>query len=142
MALAEPGLLPGTFTKDQLLTSARPHHDGAGHYKGKVVEWDVANEIMGDDGTLRHNLWYNTIGPEYIDDAFQWAHEADPGARPLLNDYNNQGKGRKSDAIYNLVSSMQTRGIPIDGVGFQTPIGTCWPRHRRRTTTSRGTWPA
>ena len=118
-------LTNGTFTKDQLLAILRDHiMTVVGHYRGKVVEWDVANEIMGDDGTLRHNLWYNTIGPEYIDDAFQWAHEADPGARLLLNDYNNQGKGRKSDAIYNLVSSMQTRGIPIDGVGFQTHIGT------------------
>jgi endo-1,4-beta-xylanase len=118
-------LTTGTFTKDQLLAVLHDHiATVVGHYKGKVVEWDVANEIMGDDGTLRHNLWYNTIGPEYIDDAFQWAHEADPGARLLLNDYNNQGKGKKSDAIYNLVASMKTRGIPIDGVGLQTHIGT------------------
>lgn len=118
-------LTNGTFTKDQLLAVLHDHITTVmTHFKGKVVEWDVANEIMGDDGTLRHNLWYNTIGPEYIDDAFQWAREADPGARLLLNDYNAGGKGKKSDAIYNLVSSMRSRGIPIDGVGLQMHIGT------------------
>ena len=95
-----------------------------GHFRGRITAWDVANEIMGDDGTLRKNIWYQRIGPDYIDYAFQWAHEADPAVRLYLNDYGNQGRGKKSDAIYNLVADMKRRGIPIDGVGIQAHIGT------------------
>ncbi len=121
-----PAWLTNTpFNRDQSLAILHDHiNTVVGHYRGKIVEWDVANEIMGDDGALRKNLWYNRIGPDYLDFAFQWAHEADPSARLYLNDYNNQGKGKKSDAIYNLVADMKSRGIRIDGVGLQTHIGT------------------
>lgn len=34
------------------------------------------------------SLWYQIIGPEYIDLAFTWAHEADPNATLIINDYN------------------------------------------------------
>ena len=51
--------------------------------------------------------------------AFRFAHEADPDALLYYNDYNTEGLGAKSDAAYNLVSTLKSTGVPIDGVGWQ-----------------------
>jgi endo-1,4-beta-xylanase len=91
-----------------------------GRYKGRIKYWDVVNEAINDDGTgLRDSIWLDKIGPEYIDLAFKWAHEADPDAKLFYNDYNAEGLGAKSDAVYKLVTDLKKRGVPIDGVGLQ-----------------------
>ena len=91
-------------------------------YRGQVNIWDVVNEAIGDDGNLRASTWLRGIGADYIDMAFQWAHEANPQARLFYNDYGGEGLGRKSDAIYTLVKGLLQRGVPIDGVGLQMHI--------------------
>ena len=80
------------------------------------------NEAVGDNSALRDSIWLRGIGPQYIDMAFQWAHEANPQARLFYNDYGGEGLGRKSDAIYALVKGMLQRGVPLDGVGLQMHI--------------------
>ncbi|MDL4814268.1 endo-1,4-beta-xylanase [Actinomadura opuntiae] len=89
------------------------------HYKGQVVHWDVVNEAFNDDGTFRNSVFYTTLGQSYIADAFRAARAADPDAKLYINDYNTDGLGAKSDAMYNLVKSLKQQGVPIDGVGFQ-----------------------
>lgn len=88
-------------------------------YRGKIRSWDVVNEAIGDDGKLRDTVWLREIGPEYIELAFQWAHEADPNAKLLYNDYAIEEINNKSNAVYQLVSDLKAKGVPIDGVGFQ-----------------------
>ena len=64
--------------------------DVVGHFSGKIQAWDVVNEAIDPnqpDG-LRRSLWYDIIGPEYIEYAFKFAHEADPNAKLFYNDYN------------------------------------------------------
>ncbi len=68
---------------------------------------------------MRNTFWLQKIGPEYIELAFRWAHEADPQALLFYNDYNNEGLNPKSDAIYRLVQDLRSRGVPIHGVGLQ-----------------------
>ena len=116
-------LTNGTFTRDELIAILRDHIiTEVTRYREQVNIWDVVNEAVGDDGTLRDSIWLRGIGPEYIDMAFQWAHEANPQARLFYNDYGGEGLGRKSDAIYALVKGMLQRGVPIDGVGLQMHI--------------------
>ncbi|MBO2448833.1 endo-1,4-beta-xylanase [Actinomadura barringtoniae] len=91
----------------------------ASHYKGQVMHWDVVNEPFNDDGTFRDSVFYSTLGQSYIADALRAARAADPGAKLYINDYNTDGIGAKSDAMYNLVKSLKSQGVPIDGVGFQ-----------------------
>jgi endo-1,4-beta-xylanase len=111
----------GSFSRDELLAMMREHITTVvSRYKGRVYAWDVVNEALNADGSLRDSIWLRTIGPEYIDYAFQWAREADPDALLFYNDFDIEGLSPKSDAMYALVSSMKERGIPIDGVGFQT----------------------
>jgi endo-1,4-beta-xylanase len=93
-----------------------------GHYQGRVQIWDVVNEAIADDGSLRNTIWLETIGPEYIALAFQWAHEADPNAILLYNDGGGEGMNRKSEGIYSLVQGLVQAGVPIDGVGLQMHV--------------------
>jgi len=91
-----------------------------GRYKGRVWQWDVVNEGIADNGdVLRDTFWRRRIGDDYIDLAFQFAHEADPDALLFYNDYGGEGMGGKSDKIYDYVKGMLERGIPVHGVGLQ-----------------------
>jgi len=116
-------LTGGTFTKAQLAAILQQHiATEAGHFRGEIWQWDVVNEPFNEDGTLRNTLWLNALGPDYIADALRWTREADPNAKLFLNDYNIEGIGPKSDAMYALVKGLLAQHVPIDGVGFETHL--------------------
>jgi endo-1,4-beta-xylanase len=92
----------------------------ATHYKGQVYSWDVVNEPFNDGGSLKQDAFYNAMGSGYIADALRTAHAADPNAKLYLNDYNIEGENAKSNAMYSLVQSLKSQGVPIDGVGFES----------------------
>ena len=118
-------LTSGTWTKPELRNILRQHiRTVAGHFRGKVWAWDVVNEAFNDDGTWRDTLWLRVLGPEYVADAFRWAHEADPKAVLFYNDYNIEGVNAKSDAVYDLVRTLRRQGVPVEGVGLQGHLGT------------------
>ena len=93
----------------------------AGHYAGKVAEWDVINEPIDDDtDKVRTNtIWYKAMGASYIDQAFTEAHRADPQAALYLNEYGIEADGPRWDFALSLVKGLVARGVPINGVGFQ-----------------------
>jgi endo-1,4-beta-xylanase len=118
----------GSWTRDELLEVLHDHIETVvGRYRGSVDVWDVVNEAVTDAGDLRDTVWLRTIGPEYIDLAFQWAHEADPDALLFYNDYGAEGINMKSDAIYALVKDMRERGVPVHGVGLQAHLSVGTP---------------
>jgi endo-1,4-beta-xylanase len=117
-----------SWTREELIDILREHITTVvGHYRGRVAAWDVVNEAIADDGSLRDTIWLRGIGPEYVDLAFRWAHEADPDALLFYNDYAAEGLGPKSDAVYALVQGLLQRGVPIDGVGLQMHVSLRWP---------------
>jgi endo-1,4-beta-xylanase len=93
-----------------------------GHYKGRLYAWDVVNEPLNEDGTMRNSFWFQKLGASYIADAFRAARAADPAAKLYINDYNTDGLGAKSDGMFTLVQSLLSQGVPIDGVGFQAHL--------------------
>lgn len=122
-----PGWLKdGGYTREQLLSIMREHILTVGkRYKGRIREWTVVNETFTRNQHVNglHDWWAdNTGGTDYIDQAFRWAHEADPTAKLLINDFNNEAKNDTSDAMYAYVKSALERGIPIHGVGLQMHI--------------------
>jgi endo-1,4-beta-xylanase len=120
-------LTQGHLPADAVREALRQHIQRVvGHYRGRVAAWDVVSEAIADDGSLRDTFWLQALGPEYIELAFQWAHEADPEARLYYNDYGGESLGPKSDAIYRLVRDLRARQIPIDGVGLQMHLSTEW----------------
>ena len=107
-------------TREVLLERMRDHiHTVVGRYKGRIKAWDVVNEALNDDGTLRRSPWYRIIGEDYIAKAFQYAHEADPAAELRYNDYSIEKEAKRNGAIA-LVKNLQAQKVAIGGLGSQT----------------------
>jgi endo-1,4-beta-xylanase len=107
------------LTRDELLARMKDHITNVvGRYKGRIKGWDVVNEALNEDGTLRESPWMRIIGPDYLAKAFQFAHEADPAAELYYNDYNLDYPAKR-DGVIRLVKSLQAAGLPIHAVGTQ-----------------------
>jgi len=89
------------------------------HWAGKIYSWDVINEPLNEDGTIRSDVFYNTLGSSYIALALNAARTADPNAKLYINDYNIEYAGSKATGMINLVKQLKANGTPIDGVGLQ-----------------------
>lgn len=91
-----------------------------GRYKGKIYAWDVVNEAVADSGSqlLRDSKWKSTVGDDFIDKAFEYAHLADPDALLFYNDY-NESNPEKREKIYTLTKGLVERDVPIHGIGLQ-----------------------
>jgi endo-1,4-beta-xylanase len=118
----------GNYTSPQLSQVLQDHITTVmQHYAGKVYAWDVVNEAFNDiDGSVRDTIWYDQPGigfagqgTAYIEQALNWAHAAAPSAKLFYNDYNDETQNVKSDAIYAMAQDFVTRGVPLDGIGFQ-----------------------
>jgi endo-1,4-beta-xylanase len=109
--------------RDVMINRLKDHIQAeVSHFKGKIDTWDVINEAISDSGGLRSTPFLKVIGKEYFEYAFRWAHEADPNAKLFYNDYNTDGINRKSDDVYELVKGLLAKGVPINGVGFQSHV--------------------
>ena len=105
--------------RDTLLARMRDHiRTVVGRYKGRIHGWDVVNEAIDEDGSMRKSPWFNAIGEDYIAKAFEFAREADPGAELYYNDFNLE-KPAKRAGVIRLVKDLQARGVPIHGIGNQ-----------------------
>ncbi len=120
----------GHFTSAQLSYLLQEHITTVmKHYAGQVFAWDVVNEALNENGAPKDSLWYNQPGiglsgkgTAYVEQAFRWAHEADPRALLFYNEAGGEGMNRKADAIYAMVKDFKKRAVPIDGVGLQLHI--------------------
>jgi endo-1,4-beta-xylanase len=116
-------------SRDELLERMREHiHTVVGRYKGKIKVWDVVNEALSDGGTnvLRSSLWSEIIGPDFIAKAFEYAHEADPGAILRYNDYSLENPAKRKKLI-TLIKSLQAQGVPVMAIGSQTHVSVSSP---------------
>jgi endo-1,4-beta-xylanase len=121
----------GNYNKEQLLDLIRQHIlTVGGRYKGMVREWTVVNEAFtrGTNERGLHDWWKDATGDtEYIDKSFIWAREADPNAKLILNDFNNERKNKFSDAMYEYIKTAKAKGVPIDGIGMQMHVDGTFP---------------
>ncbi len=116
----------GHYSSSQLLSFIHQHiATVAGNYKGQIKEWSVVNEAFSRGQHVQglHDWWADHIGSQsYIDDSFIWARQADPSAKLILNDFQDETANNISDAAYSYIQSAKARGVPIDGIGFQMHI--------------------
>lgn len=107
--------------KEILLARLKSHiFEVVKRYKGKIYAWDVVNEAVPDEGIeiYRKSKFYEIIGDEYIEYAFRYAHEADADALLFYNDYNTENKGKR-EKIYQIITNLIKKGVPVHGVGLQ-----------------------
>ena len=110
------------LTREALLQRLHDHiQTVVGRYKGRIQSWDVVNEALNEDGTLRQSQWQKIIGDDYVVKAFQYAHAADPAAQLNYNDYNMENPAKRKGAI-ELVKKLKEAGVPVAVVGSQAHL--------------------
>ncbi|KAK0460439.1 glycoside hydrolase family 10 and carbohydrate-binding module family 1 protein [Desarmillaria tabescens] len=116
------------ITDAATLTSVIQTHiaNVAGQYSGKLYadspmqnQWDVCNEVLNEDGTLRSSVFYNVLGESFITIAFKAARAADPTAKLYINDYNLDSNNGKVQGMVALVKRINADEQLIDGIGTQ-----------------------
>ena len=108
-----------TVDRETLIDRMRDHiFKEAGRYKEKIDGWDVVNEAVNSDGSLRESSWLKIIGKDYLRMAFQFAHQAAPDAELYYNDYDLY-KPAKREGVIRMVKNLQKQGVQIDGIGMQ-----------------------
>jgi endo-1,4-beta-xylanase len=122
-------------SRDTLLARMRDHiFTVAGRYKGRVDGWDVVNEALNEDGTLRESRWLQIIGEDYLAKAFEFAHEADPDAELYYNDYSLENEAKRNGAV-RLVQNLLDQGLTVTGIGSQGHNNLTWPSPERQDST-------
>ena len=90
-------------------------------YRGRIVGWDVVNEAIADqgDGMLRQTPWVQSIGDDFVEDAFRIANHADPQAKLYYNDFNIELPAKRTKTLQQLLRQLLDAGVRIDGVCIQ-----------------------
>jgi endo-1,4-beta-xylanase len=123
------------LTRDALLERMHDHiRTVVGRYKGRIGGWDVVNEALNEDGTMRKSPWLTIIGDDYIAKAFQFAHEADPAAELYYNDYSIENEAKRKGAV-ELIKKLKAQSIPITAMGLQGHDKLDWPTARQQADT-------
>ncbi|MBL7740805.1 MAG: endo-1,4-beta-xylanase [Chitinophagaceae bacterium] len=90
----------------------------ASRYDGKITTWDVVNEALEEDGSLRKSIFLEKLGEDYIVDAFRLAQKAAPNSKLYYNDYNIEQPKKRAGTIA-IIKKLKAAGVRIDGVGIQ-----------------------
>ncbi len=118
--LGETSTLLTGWRRDELLSIMTTHiRTVMRHFGSEIREWDVVNEPIAEDGSLAPSVWRRFIGPEYVEHALRAAHATDPKAKLFINEFAIESPSRKLDGLLRLVKSLQSRGVPLDGIGLQ-----------------------
>lgn len=114
-----PAFVRGLRSRDSVRAFFTEHiNTVARRYAGKVVSWDVVNEALNEDGTLRKTVFLEYLGEEYVTEAFRLTQQAAPNTELYYNDYNNEQPAKRAGCLA-LLKKVQAAGVRIDGVGIQ-----------------------
>jgi endo-1,4-beta-xylanase len=132
-----PGWLKTTANKENARQILTHHIDVvAGHFRGQLHSWDVVNEAINppdglSDG-LRKTMWFDLIGPEYLELAFRTAAAADPQTKLTYNDYgielDTPTQTEKRAQVLALLRRFKAKGVPIHAVGVQSHLNATGPQ--------------
>ena len=110
------GRLP---TRAEMLARMQEHISTiVGRYRGRIKGWDVVNEAVDEDGSLRATPWLKAIGEDYLVKAYQFVRAADPQAELYYNDYGLENSQKRAGAV-RLIKNLQAAGIKVSAVGLQ-----------------------
>lgn len=125
------------LSRDALLARMEEHISTVvGRYRGRIDGWDVVNEALNEDGSLRDSPWFRIIGPDYVAHAFRFARAADPDAALYYNDYSLENSPKRTGAI-RLVSGLLSDGVAVTGIATQGHYSLTFPRPAQLDSTLR-----
>ena len=85
-----------------------------GRYAGRLVSWDVNNEIL--DGSY----YRRRIGPDATAWMFREAARLDPKALLFVNEYGILADPEKTERYLELIRDLRARGAQVGGIGVQS----------------------
>ena len=113
-------VVQGSWTRATLLAVMQDHiRTVMRHWEGQIPSWDVVNEAIEADGSMRDCVWRRVIGPDWVEQAFKAARAADPTAKLYLNEFGADTPGARFNATEALARDFKARGVPLDGIGLQ-----------------------
>ena len=125
-----------------MTSAAEAEHEMADHistlmlrYRDVAPSWDVVNEPIPDVADTpkarRDCIWSSLLGNDYIATAFRMAHEIDPDALLMLNEYDiefaTQHSPAKRAAFIDLIHELMDKDVPLHGIGVQAHLRGGWP---------------
>jgi len=119
-----PNWLQGYSTeKTQELLLGRVRRE-VGGFAGQIDIWDVVNEAVNTRAWAHLGVADYIKEPidkvaDYVEKAFKAAHEANPKAHLILNEYNTIARKEVRDRFFQLVQELKRRETPISGLGIQ-----------------------
>lgn len=120
-----PTWLQASMTPDEVRAALKGHISHTlQHYRGRMRAWDVVNEAVDLESPSGYteSLFWEKLGPGYIEDAFRWAREADPDVLLFYNEVGVERIGPKADFVFEMLRDLLARGVPIDGIGLQSHV--------------------
>ena len=112
-------LVKRDWSSEALANELRSHiHTLTDRYADRVDTWDVEKEAVNDLGKLRETLRLEHLGEEYIVDAFRWAADH-IDADLYYDEYGLTVNKPKQDKVYDVLSNLLDKGVPVDGLGLQ-----------------------
>jgi endo-1,4-beta-xylanase len=89
------------------------------YFAGRISSWDVWNEAISENRNeyFRPSKCSDKFTQDLIYEAFSSAHEADPTAQLLYNDFGIEYPSKREKAL-RLIQYLKTRGLPV-GIGIQ-----------------------
>ncbi|KAK2765819.1 glycosyl hydrolase family 10 [Colletotrichum kahawae] len=113
----------GTWTPETLTPVIEAHiANTVAHFAGSCYSWDVVNEALADNGTLRDSVFSRTLGQDFIPISFRAAAAADPAAKLYYNDFSLEFDSKKTDGAVKIVQDLKAAGVKIDGLGLQAHL--------------------
>ena len=105
----------------QLKAVLKEHVDAVlGRYGSRLYAFDVINEPLNDNGTIKESVWSDVLGEDYIEIALRYAHAAAPNLKLYINDYNIESVNNKSMALQTIAKGLLDKGAPLHGIGFES----------------------
>ena len=114
------GVNNGTYSDDQVRSLVHDYITAVvSRYSDIIDYWDVVNEAFDGNGNLKQDFWYQHLGPNYLSDVFNWAHQADSHAQLYYNDFGDETVNSKSNGIISTFAQLKQNGVPVTGLGLQ-----------------------
>ncbi|OWF48072.1 uncharacterized protein LOC110453564 [Mizuhopecten yessoensis] len=105
-----------TMNSQQLLQAMHTHlNDMISHTRGKLEHWDVNNEDIHGNYFARH-----LTNPNITQDMFNWLHQAEPGVKLFLNEFNVVSSRYSTTAYKEHARRFNEASVPIYGAGIQS----------------------
>jgi endo-1,4-beta-xylanase len=100
------------------------------HYRGQMKFWVVANEVTDGRRKDANGFWtnepyYQTIGPTYVEEAFNLAHQQDPAPLLVMNEFGTEtgsGASSKRASILKAIDYLKSKNVPIHALGIEAHL--------------------